>query len=200
MPRVHVAAGTLVVALAAALVVMLWPRQPDPDPPPVIGAVPEFVLTDQEGRRFESGTALRGRPWVANFIFTRCTTVCPAFTGRMARIEAQTRGRAEGLRLVSFSVDPEHDTPEVLAAYAAQHGANTARWSFLTGQVADITRTVVDALKIAVERQPDRPVGESILHGSHFVLVDSAMNIRGYYALSDEDALERLLHDLALIE
>lgn len=199
MPRLHVAAGAVVAAIAVAALVTFYPRKPQRDPPPVIAAMPRFQLTDQAGKPFDSDARLRGQPWVANFIFTRCTTVCPVFTARMAAFEERTRDRGERLKLVSFSVDPEYDTPEVLAAYAANYKANLSRWSFLTGPVDEIKRVVTDSLKIALEEQPDKPVGQSILHGTHFALVDASMNIRGYYDLADADALDRMLADLALL-
>jgi protein SCO1/2 len=194
MRRAHVAG--IVIALLVALAIMLWPRKPPREPPPVIAAVPEFTLVDQDGRELSSVTALRGKPWVANFIFTRCTTVCPIFTAKMDRLDELTRARKDDVRLISFSVDPEHDTPEVLARYARERGASTEKWSFLTGKTEDVVRTVTGALKIHVERVGGKPVGESIMHGTHFVLVDGAMKIRNYYDLSDEDALDRILADL----
>lgn len=198
--RFHVAAGAAVAAAAVALVVTLWPRKPPPEPPPVISTVPDFRLTDQEGRPFDSATALRGTPWIANFIFTRCTTICPIFTARMAQVDKLARDKKLKTRLVSFSVDPEHDTPEVLKAYAAERGASTERWSFLTGKTDEIVKLVTGALKIHIEQVGGKPVGESIMHGTHFVLVDGAMKIRGYYNLSDADALDRLFADLALVQ
>ena len=202
MPRVHVAAGALVVAVAAALAVTLWPRRPTREPPPVIGVVPDFTLTDHTGAPFKSHVTLMGHPWVANFIFTRCTTVCPLFTTKMAQLEEKTRARfGDRLRMVSFSVDPDHDKPEVLATYARERGADVSRrWWFLTGATEDITRIVEKSLKIAMEKLPDRPVGDSIRHGTHFVLVDGGMRIRGYYDLSDADVLQRLERDLQLLE
>jgi protein SCO1/2 len=195
----HVAAGAIVVAGLAAALITFYPRKPHRDPPPVIAAMPRFQLTDQSGKPFDSDARLAGKPWVANFIFTRCTTVCPVFTAKMARFEEQTRDLGDDLRLVSFSVDPEYDTPEVLARYAEAHKANLARWSFLTGPTGEIKRVVTDSLKIAVEKQPGQPVGQSILHGTHFALVDGAMRIRGYYDLADADALERMLADVAVL-
>jgi protein SCO1/2 len=191
----------MALAVIAALAVMLWPRRPMREPPPVIGVVPDFELTDHEGTPFKSAVTLKGHPWVANFIFTRCTTVCPIFTSKMARLEEQTRARGDRLRLVSFSVDPEFDTPEVLKRYALDRGADlSSRWWFLTGATEEITRIVEKSLKIAMEKIPGAPVGDSIRHGTHFVLVDGGMRIRGYYDLSDADVLERLERDLELLE
>jgi protein SCO1/2 len=198
--RFHVAAGALAAAAGVAAVVFLWPRKPPPEPPAVISSVPDFRLTDQEGKGFDSATALRGKPWIANFIFTRCTTVCPVFTARMAQVDKLARERKLATWLVSFSVDPDHDTPEVLKAYAAERGVSTERWSFLTGKTDEITRTVTGALKMHVEKVGGKPVGESIMHGTHFVLVDGAMKVRGYYNLSDADALDRLLSDLSRVQ
>jgi protein SCO1/2 len=101
------------------------------------------------------------------------------------------------VHLVSFSVDPAHDTPPVLAAYAKEHGADPSRWTFLTGDGEAIRKAVVDGLKVAAQ-----PVGEdqdlaSVFHGSHFVLVDAEGRIRGYYDSADADATDRLLADLS---
>jgi cytochrome oxidase Cu insertion factor (SCO1/SenC/PrrC family) len=110
----------VVIALVAAWPVVWTLRTRVPPSPPVLGALPAFRLTDQHGRPFGS-QELAGRVWVASFIFTRCETVCPAVTRKMARIQDRTRNLEPALHLVSFSVDPEHDTPERLAERA--HGA-----------------------------------------------------------------------------
>jgi protein SCO1 len=159
--------------------------------PPVMLPVPAVSLVDQTGAPFPADK-LRGKPWVANFIFTRCDTVCPMFTAKMQRL-AQ---RAPGVTLVSFSVDPEHDTPAVLTEYARKHGA---AWTFLTGKIDDVTRTVVDGLKIVMDKQPNAPPGKAILHGTHFVLVDAELRIRGYYDANDDAAIDRLLADHAAV-
>jgi len=165
-----------------------------PKPLPVLGTVPKFQLTDQHGLPFGS-EQLAGRAWVANFIFTRCPTVCPAFTRKMAKIQDHARNLGSAFHLVSFSVDPEYDTPERLMAYAKENRASSHAWSFLTGPLGDIKTVVSDGLKIAMGN--DSPDGnfEGIFHGSHFVLVDPQMRIRGYYDANDPGAVERLLRD-----
>jgi protein SCO1/2 len=133
---------------------------------------------------------------VANFIFTRCPTVCPAFTRKLARVQKETDGFGPKLQLVSFSVDPTYDTPERLAAYAQKHGANPARWSFLTGDYEKLKDTVVSSFKISMGRENlDEADVLGIFHGNHFVLVDAQGQIRGYYDSADEEAFERLLTD-----
>ncbi|HEX8697810.1 MAG TPA: SCO family protein [Myxococcaceae bacterium] len=167
-----------------------------PTPLPKLGALPDFTFTRENGSPWGMGQ-LRGRPFVANFIFTRCPTICPAFTRRMARIQAETQGFGPRLQLVSFSVDPTYDTPERLATYAQVHGANAERWSFLTGDYAQLKKTVVDSFKIAMGRENlDEADVMGIFHGNHFVLVDATGEIRGYYDSADDEAFARLLKDL----
>jgi protein SCO1/2 len=170
-----------------------------PPPLPVLGELPRFELTDQEGRPF--GTReLEGRAWVASFIFTRCATVCPAVTARMARVQGRTRQLAPAFHLVSFSVDPEFDTPERLAAYARAHRASPRLWSFLTGAEPAVRAAVVDGMKIAMERQRGPGGGfEGVLHGSALVLVDQRGRVRGAYDSSDDVALDRLVRDAGLL-
>lgn len=168
-------------------------------PLPVYQQLPDFTLVDQDGNAF-GRKQLEGDVWVANFIFTVCPTVCPLLTARMATLERGSRDLGDKLRFVSFSVDPETDTPEVLKAFGAQYEQNTARWSMLTGPVDEIGRTVVESFKIAIDRRPvegeddDEPDLFEIVHGEHFVLVDRAGRIRGYYA-NDEASHERLMRD-----
>ena len=166
-------------------------------PLPQLGALPEFSFTRQDGSAWGSAQ-LRGHPYVANFIFTRCPTVCPEFTRKMARVQKDTATYGPGLQLVSFSVDPTYDTPERLAEYARKHGANPARWSFLTGDYERLKDTVVSSFKISMGRESlDEADVMGIFHGNHFVLVDGAGEIRGYYESADAEAFERLLWDAA---
>lgn len=162
--------------------------------PPVLGALPAFALLDQQGRPWGS-EQLRGRVWVANFIFTRCPTVCPAFTAKMASLQRSSEGWPARLTSVSFSVDPDYDTPEKLRAYAAKYGADPRWWYFLTGDFDHLQATVVQGLKVAMgNNDPDGDVS-GIFHGSHFVLVDADLRIRGYYDSVDADVLPRVLKD-----
>lgn len=159
------------------------------------GALPSFTFTRQDGQPF-GREQLAGRPWVANFIFTRCPTICPVFTQKMARFQKQTDELGGQLALVSFSVDPEYDTPERLTAYAAKHGADPARWSFLTGDYQQLKGIIVGGFKMAMGRNEEDPQDlPNIFHGSHFVLVDRTGEIRGYYNSEHDDEVERLLRE-----
>ncbi|WP_257461943.1 SCO family protein [Archangium lipolyticum] len=159
------------------------------------GQLPAFTFTRQDGKPFGL-EQLKGRPFVANFIFTRCPTICPVFTQKMARFQKQTADIGGQLALVSFSVDPQYDTPERLTAYGAKHGADPARWSFLTGDYNALKETVVGGFKMAMGRNEQDPDDiPNIFHGSHFVLVDRTGEIRGFYNSEHDDAVEKLLSD-----
>lgn len=172
---------------------------PAPAPLPVFGTLPKFELRDQFGKRFGTDE-LAGKVWVANFIFTRCPTICPAFTEKMAKLQYRSRNLGDAIHLVSFSVDPDFDTPERLRAYADAHHASPRLWSFLTGSYDDVKKTVVDGLKIAMGRDPQGTDGAflGIFHGTHFVLVDQKGRIRGYYDSNDADAGDRVMRDVGL--
>jgi protein SCO1 len=171
-----------------------------PPPLPVLGTLPEFTFKNQYGQDFGSAQ-LKGRIWVANFIFTRCPTECPRFTKEMFQLQHRGRGLGQAFHLVSFSVDPEHDTPLVLLEYAQKNRVSPRAWTFLTGDPEQIKRTVVDGLKISMGRDPGKDDDDltAIFHGTHFVLVDDQMRIRGYYDSHDEDAVDRLLRDAGLL-
>jgi protein SCO1/2 len=167
-----------------------------------LGQVPDFSLTDQQGRTV-SKRDLLGKPWVANFVFTRCPTVCPLLTAKFKALQGKVALPTGEVEYVSFSVDPEHDTPEVLAAYAAKYGADPAQWRFLTGPLGTMEKTIVQGFKIHMgqpEARKDDPTLIDIMHGEHFVLVDAEGTIRGYYR-SEAAELSELADDLrALVD
>ncbi len=168
-----------------------------PPPLPVLGKVPAFSLTDQYGKPFGSKD-LEGKVWVANFIFTRCPTICPLFTQKMGVVQHRGRNLGEYFHLVSFTVDPEHDTPEKLLSYSKAHRVSPRMWSFLTGSREELKALIVNGLKVHMDKGDDDDL-MSIAHGSHFVLVDTKGQIRGYYALEDEQTLDKLMRDAGLL-
>ena len=169
-----------------------------PDPPPIYGSVPEFVLTDQSGETYGSANLL-GKIWVSNFIFTRCTTVCPIFSDKMSTLQKRTNKAANGLQLVSFSVDPDFDTPEVLAEYSKRFSANPWYWHFLTGPTEQVRSVVIDGMKTFMGDAAEVDAPDALMHGSHFVLIDPLLNIRGFYQVEDEKTVDRLLLDIQLV-
>jgi protein SCO1/2 len=164
-------------------------------PPPELGSVGEFALTDQQGRPVTPAT-MRGKVWAAAFMFTRCPTVCPRITRRMRDLQQSAASARVALELVSFSVDPDHDTPEVLRVYAQKYGADLGSWRFLTGDMEVVRRTSEQGFKLALDGKAT-PGAEhfGLFHGSHLVLVDGAGKIRGYYRTSEDEQMKQLLDD-----
>jgi cytochrome oxidase Cu insertion factor (SCO1/SenC/PrrC family) len=162
------------------------------------GTVPQFSLLERTGKS-STLADLRGNVWIADFIYTTCTDTCPMQSAVMAQLQERFRSEAE-LRLVSFSVDPERDTPEVLGRYADRFKANPARWLFLTGKKEEITSLVQEGFRLSAAAFVEAPSQEStILHSPRFVLVDRNSQIRGYYDSRDKAALERLQRDVGFL-
>jgi len=191
-------------ALAVALRMLLlalsvtWAGCKRPaEPLPNLGQVGAFSLLDQRARAVSAET-LRGKVWVASFFFTRCPSICPRITRRMRLLQVAAAAKAPALDLVSFSVDPENDTPPVLLAYAQRFEADSKNWAFLTGDLDVVKRTVVDGFKLALDGKAD-PAAENggIIHGSHLVLVDRTLAIRGYYRTDDDEDMAKILEDAA---
>jgi protein SCO1 len=167
----------------------------DPAALEVYGELPPFSFTDHRDQPLSDGD-LRGHVTVASFLFTRCPTVCPVVVLKLRRVEEETRDLGDRLRIVSFSVDPEHDTPEVLAGFAAAQRADSPRWSFVTGPTEEMRARVEDSLKIAIDHQGTLEDGvPDIVHGTHFVLLDAELRIRGYYDSGDAERLADLAAD-----
>ncbi len=178
-----------------------WAAPPPVEPPMVVGEAPDFDFLNRDGRTLTK-TELLGRPWVANFIFTRCAISCPRMTSRMLQLGNLLPAGGEVAR-VSFSVDPEFDTQEVLQAYAESWNIEDSRWYFLTGDRDIMKSIVMEGFKLAVEMNPPPGMaspGEPILHSTRFVLVDAAGAIRGYYDVVQGGELERLVRDLRALQ
>lgn len=165
-------------------------------PKPLVD-LPAFTLTSEQGKPF--GTAeLRGKAYIADFVFTTCPSVCPRLTKRMAEIQRRTEDLGDALHLVTFSVDPETDTPERLSAYARKYEANTARWTFLTGPLGEMETVVVKGFKIALGKTETSPGIFEIFHGERIVLVDGEGKIRGFYEANDQ-GIDAIIRDARLV-
>jgi protein SCO1/2 len=157
----------------------------------MMGDVPQFQLTAQTGEAFDS-KALDGHVWVADFIYTTCTGPCPMMTTKMRQLQTST-AEIPNVLLVSFTVDPVHDTPAVLAEYAKNFKQDPSRWFFLTGEVDKLNDLGIHGFHL-------NSVDGSLTHSTRFVLVDRQRHIRGYYT-SDEGAfMPKLLHDVRQLE
>jgi protein SCO1 len=155
-----------------------------------LGTVPKFELINQDNQLF--GTEqLAGKIWIADFIFTTCPGPCPIISTRMS--ELQRPLEKSDVHLVSFSVDPEKDTPEVLRAYADKLRKHPLRWDFLTGPRDAIYSLSKDGFKLGVSDGSEEEGGP--IHSTRFVLVDRRGIIRGYYDALAPDAVTKLLAD-----
>jgi protein SCO1 len=193
--------GLLVAALAVVTAATVVQRLRRPEPPPVMDPAPTFTLTNRDGRAVRSQD-LAGKPWIADFIFTRCPASCPLMTARMARLDREL-ARDHEVKLVSITVDPDHDTPAALERYAESYKA-PPRWLFLTGGKEEIYRISRQGFKLGIEFPPPSgpggPAVEPILHSTRFVLVDGLGRIRGYYDGFDEESMKKLRRDLEAVE
>lgn len=181
----------LVNAVLLAVIFYLLPktmmriRMPkEPAAAPVLAALSPFGLTRESGEAFSS-EALKGRPWVASFLFTRCPGQCPMLSERLGKLQQTLQ---KDIRLISFSVDPAYDAPAVLQEYAKRFGADPERWIFLTGDLKTIARIQTELKLSNGEEDPN-------MHSLRFVLMDRESRARGYYDALDAAALSQLNAD-----
>jgi|SRR5512135_419749 protein SCO1/2 len=159
------------------------------------GSVPDFSLMERNGSTVNLAR-LRGKIWIADFIYTSCVDTCPLQTAMMAKLQEEYAGKPD-IQLVSFSVDPERDTPEALTVYADKYHADPKRWFFLTGQRDRIINLVQQGFHLAVAAIPsDADPSGTIPHSPRFVLVDKEGRIRGYYDSGELEAFVRLKNDI----
>lgn len=166
-------------------------------PPARLRALPDFALTavSPDGAVSPaSRETLRGRVWAANFVYTRCAGPCPMLTANMAALLKRLPPAAGAL---SFTVDPDRDSPPVLAAYARRFGADPRRWLFVGGRKEELVRLLRGGFHIAVAEDASAAPGRNVAHTTKFVLIDAAGWIRGYYDGDDPAALDRLAADAA---
>ena len=155
---------------------------------PVLGHVQDFVLKDSTGQEFNSDQ-LKGKVWIASFFFTTCSDICPVISKNMAGL-SRTFEQVGDVVLVSITVNPEQDSPEVLTLYAKRWRGGRRNWHFLTGSRKAITDLVVGSFKVGDIREP-------IFHSTLLPLVDSNGFIRGYYEGTKQEEVNRLFKDAA---
>ena len=204
----------LFVILLGMSGVLVWqvfdttPQPRSPDRLPVHQTVPDFRLLAQGGQPF-GRQMLSGHIWVANFVFTRCPGVCPLLSAQMTKLQTRLEETDQpSVRLVSFSVDPEWDTPQRLRGYADRYGADSKRWVFLTGELNVVQPLVKDGFQLAMMNAP--PEGshtshgqatrlEQIVHSDRFVLIDPEFRIRAYYRGNETGLVEQVVHDIKIL-
>lgn len=190
MRRLGWAGFFLVFVLAVAMGYSMWQAsvRRDVERLPVIRAVPEFSLTDQNGQTVTNAD-LRSKVWIADFIFTRCAGPCPLMTARMLEMQ-KALVKTPDVKLVSVTVDPEYDTPEVLKAYAEANFADPNRWKFLTGDKAVIEKLVTEGFMQHLAEENGEPV-----HGTMFLIVDGNGMVRSARMLEDPELIPKILMD-----
>ena len=170
-----------------------------PEPLPTYNSVPDFALTSERGETVTLDD-LQTQVWVADFIFTQCMGPCPLMSAHMAKLQRALDDEGLDVKLVSVSVDPETDTPEVLAEYAARFGADPARWTFLTGGKQEIYDMIFHGFQLAVDdgslAAGGKPGPGIITHSVKFVLIDGEGRIRGYYSGEEAGVVDALLPDI----
>jgi protein SCO1/2 len=171
-----------------------------PEPLPVLYPVPNFSMTNENGSMFGTDQ-LKGRIYLANFIFTSCATICPKMTKIMKTVQKRVRGLGNKIAIVSFSVDPEVDRPDILHKYARENKANPYIWNFLTTNTeAEMKLLLLKGFKVPVGEKEDYKGTElyEISHTEKIVLVDGEGNVRGYYSI-DKNSINRLMIDVGLM-
>ena len=160
---------------------------------PILSDVPPFAFTNIDGRSVDA-SVLRGHVWIADFIFTRCVTMCPITTAKMNLLRRSIQ--SPGIRFVSFSIDPEYDTPAILRTYASRWNADP-RWLLLSPPADKVTE-FAKAMNVPFERTA-MPL-EPILHSTLFFLIDQRGRVRGLYGGLDDAAVRRLAADATLLD
>jgi protein SCO1/2 len=191
------------VALAAALLLatfLHWTHETEP-PLRTYGSVPPFSLTERSGRAVTNHD-LGGKIWVADFIFTTCPGPCPVISANFAKLQSKVTGDNR-VKLVSFTVDPQNDTPAVLSAYADHLGADPQHWWFLTGPEKPLYELIQNGFYQAVQDNHGKqhePGQFVVTHSTYLVLIDFHGQIRGFYQGLDLDEQSKLLQDIRQLE
>ncbi len=159
-------------------------------------AVPDFALIDQD-RNPVTQKQLRGYIYVADFFFTRCGSICPKMTSQLTRVQEEFM-KDTIVRIVSFTVDPKHDTSEVLKAYAAEYGAKEGKWRFVTGPKDSIYALAQKGYYITAMEDTAHPV--DFVHSDKLVLVDKNGWIRGYYNGTDQKEVDKLITEIKVLK
>ena len=163
--------------------------------------VPPFALTERSGKTITNHD-LAGKIWIADFIYTTCPGPCPIITANMAKLQGVV-AHDPNVQLVSFTVDPETDTPPVLAKYADQFGADPNRWWFLTGPEKPLYDLIENGFLQVVQNntgQPPAPGQYKVTHSTYLALVDGDGNVRGFYDGVDNVGRADLLRDIRKLE
>ncbi|GAB3539191.1 hypothetical protein GCM10027577_01150 [Spirosoma fluminis] len=161
--------------------------------------IPPFKLIDQDGKRVDQ-SVVKDKIYIADFFFTRCVSICPKISSQLTRVQDIFRNNP-AIVLLSYSVDPEHDQPAQLKAYAQKYEAIPNKWFFLTGPKADIYDLAMHGYYLPAvdagvkEGKPD----ETFIHSEKLVLVDKEGIVRGFYDGTDKEDVDRLVLEIRVL-
>lgn len=196
------------IILGLVIVAMMFYRWGNFAPPvsaasvlPRIRTVPPFNLTERSGKII-SNHDLAGKIWVADFIYTTCPGPCPLVTASMARVQNALEHDPR-VQLVTFTVDPQTDTPAILAKYADQYGADPNRWWFLTGPEKPLYDLIQNGfLQVVQDNRGQAPQERqsTVTHSTYFVLVDADGTMRGSFDGVGTDGRADLLKSIRILE
>lgn len=163
-------------------------------PPPLekIRQLPDFTLTERNGAEVRL-TDLIGKVWLADLVYTTCPSTCPMLSNRLSSLQTEAF-KNKAVRFVSISVNPEHDTPEVLRPYAERYHAVPGKWFFLTGDKAKVAELVNWGFLLTAKDSPDGST--DMVHSTKIVLVDKHGMIRAYYEGAGSDETQQILRDI----
>jgi protein SCO1/2 len=187
--------GLIVIGLALVGARILPPEAVKP--PPVYGVVPDFSLSDQDGRMV-SLADWRGKICVVDLIFSRCAGQCLIMEATMEKLQAELPD-SPPVRLVSLTSDPAYDTPAVLKKYGERWGARDGVWEFLTGPKTAMQQLAIGGLKLGMMDKPPaerETPADLVVHSTKLVLIDQHGRIRGYYDGETPDCIHPLLADI----
>jgi len=178
------------------------PRWNEPEMDTVFHTIPDWKLTDENGKAF-LGKTLKGKIYVADFFFTRCETICPKMSTELTRVQ-DTFSANDNIQFASFTVDPTHDTPEMLKEYAKKYDAKSGIWHFLTGTKSEIYPLAVKGyyIPVADASEYDKAVktpDETFIHSEKLILVDKEGHIRGFYDGTDKKDVDRLILEIRVL-
>jgi protein SCO1/2 len=185
----------VVVAFALTIAIPTFVCRPSDKVLPDLATIGNFSLVDEQGVKF-TDAALKGHVSIVNFIFTRCDTICPVNTMKMERIQGKMYEVGDKVKLVSFTVDPDYDTPERLLAYGLKYRYRPDQWHFVTGSHDAVYDVIEKQFMTSMMRLPDKPNGvPDISHQGYFLLIDHNAHLRGIYDSDRITQLDDLMHD-----
>lgn len=157
--------------------------------------IPEFRLITQENKE-RGKSEMNGKITIVDFFFTSCPSICPVMSTEMERVDDAFRNEKD-VQIYSISIDPEFDTPEILASYAQKHLATPDKWFFLTGDKSEIYNLARCGFILPTLDGMGDP--EEFIHSDKFVLIDDIGRIRGYYSGTNREEVDRLILETKIL-